>query len=188
MIEGLWHLDNLSFLDVSHNNIEAFDPNELPSSLKVLRVAGNPCAVKLKDPASNERKELLEALPWLQTLDDETITYESRRRCGLEVVDSDEEDLTVEGLADFGEKLGLNGTTTSSLEDTEGSIDSALESAVKELHGSMASMMTRLKATTKTTANSMDGNRGFESMEKKLQELRALSQEEISRRVNAKSQ
>lgn len=41
-VKNLKHLDNLKFLDLSMNYIEDFEVGEFPTSLRVLRLAGNP--------------------------------------------------------------------------------------------------------------------------------------------------
>ena len=42
-IEGLAHFKKLGFLDLSDNLITSFDIDELPQSLTILNLSGNPC-------------------------------------------------------------------------------------------------------------------------------------------------
>ncbi|XP_044152618.1 leucine-rich repeat-containing protein 46 isoform X2 [Bufo gargarizans] len=67
-IQNLRCLTNLQFLDISHNLIKRLDAGELPRSLLILDLTGNPCT-KAKD----YRHQILEALPLLQQLDGETV-------------------------------------------------------------------------------------------------------------------
>merc|ERR1711879_184755 len=43
VVENLRHLRELVFLDLSKNKIEDFDLRELPASIRILRMHGNPC-------------------------------------------------------------------------------------------------------------------------------------------------
>ncbi|XP_073539589.1 leucine-rich repeat-containing protein 46 [Phyllobates terribilis] len=67
-IQNIRSLTNLQFLDISHNLIRKLDAGELPQSLVILDLTGNPCT-KAKD----YRQQVLEALPVLQQLDGETV-------------------------------------------------------------------------------------------------------------------
>lgn len=65
-IEGLSHLPELAYLDVSNNRIKAIQPeNELPKSLNYLRISGNP--VEHDDPEI--RKKIVISCPDLIDLD-----------------------------------------------------------------------------------------------------------------------
>ncbi|XP_068119215.1 leucine-rich repeat-containing protein 46 isoform X2 [Hyperolius riggenbachi] len=67
-IQNLNGLNNLKFLDLSHNLIKTLEAGELPKTLLILDLTGNPCT-KIKD----YRQQVLEALPLLQELDGETM-------------------------------------------------------------------------------------------------------------------
>ena len=184
LAQGLWHLENLLFLDLSNNKIEKLDANELPSTLKVIRVSGNPCAEALKDVTSQERKDFLDALPWLEKLDEEAITKQSRRECGLEVSDSESEDLTAPELGALQEQLGLGGAEkVGSLDDIDKSTGAALGSAVKGLQASMKGMLARLQETEQNEEAAIYARRGLADMERQLKELRSLPPKEIARRA-----
>ena len=99
-IEGVRHLPNLRLLDVSHNLIEcaALDARELPASLTMLYLRGNPCMAENKDEggeggeggedaggdgattssSNDSRAETLrliaDAAPQVQTVDDEDMS------------------------------------------------------------------------------------------------------------------
>ncbi|XP_069607821.1 leucine-rich repeat-containing protein 46 [Ranitomeya imitator] len=66
-IQNIQSLTNLQFLDISHNLIRKLDARELPQSLVILNLTGNPCT-----KAKNYRQKVLGALPVLQQLDGET--------------------------------------------------------------------------------------------------------------------
>ena len=53
-LQGLTHLDNLIFFNISHNLIEEYDPeNELPKNLQIVRMTGNP--IEKDDPKYREK-------------------------------------------------------------------------------------------------------------------------------------
>lgn len=65
-IVGLSHLKSLIFLDISHNQIETFEPStELPKNLQIVRMNSNP--VEKGDP--KYREKLVVALDDLCELD-----------------------------------------------------------------------------------------------------------------------
>jgi len=102
VLEGLEKLENLQFLDVSHNLIDELDTGsadddedtcQLPASLVVLRVAGNPFISEADEETRAEIQEhIVTVSPYLQLLDNVRITNEMRRSYGLEVDDEDDED------------------------------------------------------------------------------------------------
>ncbi|KAM4033848.1 leucine-rich repeat-containing protein 46 [Anomaloglossus baeobatrachus] len=67
-IQNIRCLTSLQFLDISHNLIKNLDAGELPQSLVILNLTGNPCT-KAKD----YRQQVLKALPVIQQLDGETL-------------------------------------------------------------------------------------------------------------------
>lgn len=65
-VEGLTHLESLIFFDISHNQIESFDPStELPKNLQIVRMNNNP--IETDDP--KYREKLVVALDELCELD-----------------------------------------------------------------------------------------------------------------------
>ncbi|XP_035689896.1 leucine-rich repeat-containing protein 46-like [Branchiostoma floridae] len=90
-VENLQHLTGLGFLDLSENRIDEVNPEELPKSLVILTLNGNPCTER-----SDYRKQLIQVLPKLQQLDGQQVTRQEKMEAGLEVSD-DEDD---EGLED----------------------------------------------------------------------------------------
>jgi len=66
-IDGISHLPELAFLDISSNLIESYTPEEdLPESLIILRMNENP--VEKADPKEYRKKSVL-ALKFLTELD-----------------------------------------------------------------------------------------------------------------------
>ncbi|ETV76770.1 hypothetical protein H257_09227 [Aphanomyces astaci] len=65
VVENISHLTKLKFLDLSHNRIAHLDVSALPSSLVVLRLAGNPWA----ESNDGYYLTLFKVLPRLQTVD-----------------------------------------------------------------------------------------------------------------------
>ncbi|CAH1238239.1 LRRC46 [Branchiostoma lanceolatum] len=94
-VENLHHLTGLGFLDLSDNKIDKVNPEELPKSLVILTLNGNPCTVN-----PDHRKQLIQVLPRLQQLDGQQVTRQEKLEAGLEVSD-DEDD---EGLEDDDEE------------------------------------------------------------------------------------
>ncbi|XP_078572780.1 leucine-rich repeat-containing protein 46-like [Branchiostoma floridae x Branchiostoma japonicum] len=90
-VENLQHLTGLGFLDLSENRIVEVNPEELPKSLVILTLNGNPCTER-----PDYRKQLIQVLPKLQQLDGQQVTRQEKMEAGLEVSD-DEDD---EGLED----------------------------------------------------------------------------------------
>lgn len=88
-IQNLRCLTNLQFLDISHNLIKRLDASELPQSLLILDLTGNPCT-----EAKDYKHQVLEALPFLQQLDGETVRdsadYNDGEEDGNHSDDSDE--------------------------------------------------------------------------------------------------
>eukprot|EP00347_Sterkiella_histriomuscorum_P021756 403332873 len=64
-IEGIKHLKQLSFLDISHNQIENLDVNELPKNIMVMKVFENPFCKTQPD----HRKQIVSQLEFLEELD-----------------------------------------------------------------------------------------------------------------------
>ncbi|XP_069809356.1 leucine-rich repeat-containing protein 46 isoform X2 [Dendropsophus ebraccatus] len=67
-IQNLRGLTSLQFLDISHNLIKRLDASELPQSLLILDLTGNSCT-----KAKEYKQQILEALPFIQKLDGETV-------------------------------------------------------------------------------------------------------------------
>ncbi|KAI0231518.1 hypothetical protein LSAT2_018121 [Lamellibrachia satsuma] len=86
-IEGLTRLPKLGFLDLSENLIEHFDIDELPQTLIILDLRGNPCT-QLDD----YRGSIIQDIEKLQQLDGETVTKEEKRDAGYVVSSDSEED------------------------------------------------------------------------------------------------
>ncbi|XP_069490752.1 leucine-rich repeat-containing protein 46 [Ambystoma mexicanum] len=82
-LENLCALQSLQFLDLSDNQIETLDTGELPTSLVVLRLTGNPCT---NNKGYWERVH--KALPKLRDLD------------GGPIADHDDTELKEEGVSD----------------------------------------------------------------------------------------
>lgn len=91
-VENLLDLQYLQFLDLSENLIETLKLDELPQSLLILNLCGNPCTNK-----DGYRKMVIGALPLLLDLDKQPI---------LERWTSDEEDKSSDDEEEFPE---LNG-------------------------------------------------------------------------------
>ena len=120
-IEGVRHLPNLRLLDVSHNLIEcaALDARELPASLTMLYLRGNPCMAENKveggeggeggegaedaggdgattSSSNDSRAETLrliaEAAPQVQTVDDEDMSPDAPGDGGDGGKDGEEDD------------------------------------------------------------------------------------------------
>ena len=62
-IEGIYHLKNLAFLDISNNLIEKCDSDDLPENLIIVRMSKNPVKPEVY------RKKLVMALNDLTELD-----------------------------------------------------------------------------------------------------------------------
>jgi len=45
-VEGLWEMKGLMFLDLSDNLIKKVEPDQLPTSLAILKFTGNICTEK----------------------------------------------------------------------------------------------------------------------------------------------
>lgn len=86
-LENLKMLTNLKFLDLSDNHIEDFDTEELPPSLVILLLKGNPCTQN-----TEYKKKLLAALPALQQLDGSEVTRQDRLDAGCEMESESEEE------------------------------------------------------------------------------------------------
>lgn len=83
-IEGLTLLNKLGFLDLSDNHIASFDIDMLPQSLAILNLSGNPCT-ELPD----YRGRLVQDLPKLRQLDNQSVTKTERIEAGYKVSDDD---------------------------------------------------------------------------------------------------
>jgi hypothetical protein len=79
-LADLTHLSTLQCLDLSHNDIETFDVDWLPSSLVVLNLAGNPC-----QRVRGYRSHLIVCLPNLRQLDGGVIA--DAERASIEAAD-----------------------------------------------------------------------------------------------------
>jgi len=79
-IQNIRHLRQLQYLDASRNKIQDFDTDELPQSLRVLRLSGNAC---VEHP--QYRQTVLSSLPNLKELDGVPITDYILRQCGVEL-------------------------------------------------------------------------------------------------------
>lgn len=65
-LEGLTHLENLIFFDISHNQISTFDPaEELSKNLQIVRMNGNP----IETGDAKYREKIVVALDDLCELD-----------------------------------------------------------------------------------------------------------------------
>ncbi|XP_040605524.1 leucine-rich repeat-containing protein 46 isoform X2 [Mesocricetus auratus] len=91
-VENLLDLQYLQFLDLSENLIEMLKLDELPQSLLILNLCGNPCTNK-----NGYRKMVIGALPLLLDLDKQPI---------LERWTSDEEDKSSDEEEEFPEMNG----------------------------------------------------------------------------------
>lgn len=90
-MENLRHLDCLEFLDLSNNAIHLFAADELPTNLRVLNIAGNPC-VESDESYQNVRRLCIQMLPRLEMMDDIRIKKSEKEKntsVRLRVVDSD---------------------------------------------------------------------------------------------------
>ncbi|NXI09190.1 LRC46 protein, partial [Irena cyanogastra] len=92
-VENLQGLPHLSALDLSHNLIQVLDTEELPRSLRILDLTGNPCSRQ-----DGYRDQVVAALPQLLQLDSQPVrgnTAEEeagRGSCSSEEEEEDEED------------------------------------------------------------------------------------------------
>ncbi|XP_060554900.1 leucine-rich repeat-containing protein 46-like [Ruditapes philippinarum] len=86
-IENLRHLRKLVFLDLSENQISAVDKDEIPSSVIILNLQGNPCT---KYP--HYRLNMIRDVPKLKQLDLSAISSSEKRDVGLEASSDDDDD------------------------------------------------------------------------------------------------
>eukprot|EP00906_Rhabdomonas_costata_P005407 RCo008101 len=80
-VEGVKDLPQLSVLDLSHNQLQSCPPEELPVTLTMLQLEGNP----LTERRESMLKPLLLRLPGLIQLDGVPVTAMTRARLGLVV-------------------------------------------------------------------------------------------------------
>ncbi|KAK2177528.1 hypothetical protein NP493_584g01028 [Ridgeia piscesae] len=95
-IEGLTRLPKLGFLDLSENLIETFDIDEIPQSLIILNLRGNPCT-----QLADYRGSIIQDIEKLQQLDGEKVTKEEKKDAGYAVSsdddDAEDDDITSDG-------------------------------------------------------------------------------------------
>jgi hypothetical protein len=170
VLEGMEKLEHLQFLDVSHNLIDELDTGgggaeddddgdnaedtcQIPASLVVLRVAGNPFV----DDASPEgRLEIQEHIvtvsPYLKRLDGVRITNAMRRQYGLEVDDEEEEEADEQDDPfDFAPRKPATAVGEDEDEDEEddGTDDDDVERAAASLRAETEAMRKRSEQRTK---------------------------------------
>ncbi|CAH1788016.1 unnamed protein product [Owenia fusiformis] len=104
-IENLTRLPKLAFLDLSENNITDFDIDELPQTLVILNLKGNPC-IKVPD----YRGRIIQDLPKLRQLDGVDITKQDRRDVGYSVSSSSEDEESEEEEEENNRMSQLGGT------------------------------------------------------------------------------
>lgn len=110
VLEGLAHLSKLSFLDLSHNHIKAFDIDELPQSLIALNLSDNPCTT-----LPDYRGRIVQDLPKLRQLDNESVTRTERLEAGYTVSDDEDDGLeSDEEINNTSQDTSL-GTTTADI-------------------------------------------------------------------------
>ncbi|XP_064647689.1 leucine-rich repeat-containing protein 46-like [Lineus longissimus] len=86
-IENLLPLRKLKFLDLSENLINSFDIDEIPQTVIILNLGGNPCTNK-----ADYRGRIIQDLPKLQQLDGEDVTKVEKMEAGFVVSDSEEDE------------------------------------------------------------------------------------------------
>ncbi|KAL4222997.1 Leucine-rich repeat-containing protein 46 [Mactra antiquata] len=86
-IENLKHLKKLLCLDLSENQISEVDKDEVPPSVIILNLQGNPCS---KYP--NYRLNTIHDLPKLKQLDHVDVTNSEKKSVGLDVSSDEDED------------------------------------------------------------------------------------------------
>ncbi|GAB1610516.1 leucine-rich repeat-containing protein 46-like, partial [Argonauta hians] len=87
VIENLSTLSQLAFLDLSHNYIGNVDIDELPQSLMILHLKGNPC---YNQP--DYRGRIIQDLPNLTELDGVQVGKGELQECGYVLTHSDDDD------------------------------------------------------------------------------------------------
>eukprot|EP00798_Chlamydomonas_sp_ICE-L_P015284 gene15284-21367_t len=77
-LEGLFPLTHLMFLDLSHNKLSHPQRSQLPESIRILKVDGNPFLL-VPDGGSAVLDEIIEGLPNLRDLDVEEFEEDPRK-------------------------------------------------------------------------------------------------------------
>lgn len=86
-VENLTCLKKLLFLDLSENRIKDLDVEELPESVVILNLKGNPCT-----ETDSYRARIIRHLPRLKQLDLLEVTKEERSAAGVRESSDEEED------------------------------------------------------------------------------------------------